>query len=59
MARDSRTWEEGYTDGYRSVRPGASIAIPPHTIPSSSKTDYEWGFERGAADARRRSKNSN
>jgi hypothetical protein len=53
MAKDQRTWEDGYADGYRSFRPGAPISIPPHTIPSSNKTDYEWGFERGAADARR------
>lgn len=53
MVKDRRTWEEGYADGYRSIRPGATITIPPHTIPSSAKSDYEWGFERGASDAGR------
>jgi hypothetical protein len=55
MAKDKRTWEKGYTDGYRSIRPGAPISIPPHTITSSSKTDYEWGFERGVCDANKSS----
>jgi hypothetical protein len=51
MAKDNRTFEESYEDGYRSIRPGAPIAVPPHTIPSSKKTDYEWGYERGVAAA--------
>jgi hypothetical protein len=51
MAKDNRTFEQGYTDGYRSVQPGAPISIPAHTIPAG-RTAYEWGFEQGARAAR-------
>jgi hypothetical protein len=45
MAKDNRTFEQGYTDGYRSVQQGAPISIPSHTVPAD-KTAYEWGSIR-------------
>jgi hypothetical protein len=51
MATDNRTFEQGYADGYRSIQPGAPIAIPPHAVPSG-KTPYEWGYEVGTRAAK-------
>jgi hypothetical protein len=51
MAKDNRTFEQGYADGYRSVHPGAPIAIPPHAVPAG-KTPYEWGYEVGVRAAK-------
>jgi hypothetical protein len=51
MVKDTRTFEQGYEDGYRSIRPGAPIAFPPHAVPSG-KTPYDWGYEVGAQAAK-------
>jgi hypothetical protein len=52
MSKDERTFEQGYVDGYRSIRPGAPIAIPPHVDSSSGKSPYDHGHEQGVAAAR-------
>jgi hypothetical protein len=51
MEKNENTFEKGYMDGYKSVRWGAPVAFPPHTVPPG-KTPYEWGYEQGVAVAR-------
>lgn len=51
-AKEERTFEQGYMDGFRSIQPGAPISIPPHTIHHSGKAPYEWGFEEGVRAAK-------
>jgi hypothetical protein len=51
MSKNDGTFEQGYADGYRSIQPGAPIAIPPHAVPAG-KTPYEWGVEVGKRAAK-------
>jgi hypothetical protein len=48
---DNRSFNDGYKDGYQSVR-GKDITppYPSQSIPAG-KSPYEAGYERGQADA--------
>ncbi len=47
-----KSFEDGYVDGYQSVRgKGIRPAIPSHAIPAGY-TSYQWGYEKGARDAK-------
>jgi hypothetical protein len=47
-----KTFQDGYIDGYQSVRPGTLPSIPSYAIPIG-KTPYQWGFMMGEEDASR------
>jgi hypothetical protein len=46
----SKTFEDGYLDGWHSVKPGTNPSIPSYAIPAG-KTPYQHGYERGRAKA--------
>lgn len=50
-ANPNQTFQDGYIDGYQSVRPGVLPAIPSHAIPIGL-TPYQWGYKMGQEDAR-------
>ena len=45
-----KSFADGYTDGWHSVKPGTDPDIPAHAIPVG-KTDYEHGYKLGRARA--------
>ena len=51
MGKPDQTFEQGYAEGYHSVRPGAPLTYPPHAVPAG-RTPYEWGYECGVRDAK-------
>ncbi|MDP2377070.1 hypothetical protein [Reyranella sp.] len=52
---EEKTWEDGYIDGYQSVRgPHAVFAAPVVPLMPLEKTPYEAGYERGRDDAAKR-----
>lgn len=46
MQMHQKTFEEGYIEGWHSVRPGSNPDIPAYAVPAG-KTPYEYGFELG------------
>lgn len=51
-ANPGKTFSQGYTDGYRSIRSGVLPSIPSYRIPIGL-TPYQWGFKMGEEDARK------
>lgn len=49
----SDDFQQGYIDGWQSVKPGSVPTIPSYAIPAG-KTAYEHGFELGKQAALRR-----
>ncbi|RCW82012.1 hypothetical protein C7476_109194 [Phyllobacterium bourgognense] len=47
-----KTFDEGYIDGYQSLRPDAVPTIPSFSKTPIGLTAYQWGFIIGEDDAR-------
>lgn len=51
-ANPGRTFEDGYRDGYQSLRPGDAPIVATSLKPPIGVTAYQWGFTLGEDDAR-------
>ena len=51
-AYPSKTFNDGYLDGYQSLRPGVVPSVPPYNKVPTGLTPYQWGFTLGEDDAR-------
>jgi hypothetical protein len=46
MNKNPKTFPDGYIDGWHSIRPGDTPAVPSHATPAG-KTPYEYGYGLG------------
>lgn len=46
MNEKPQEFRDGYIDGWQSIRPGDTPAVPSHATPAG-KTPYEHGYELG------------